>query len=263
MHRFFNIFFLFTLFFVFFSCSFCLGEEPESISPEAVSADKQYQQAKFYYNELHTNSNLGNSRDNWLNGVRNFRKIYLAGPKSEYAAPSLYMLGRMYLKMYKRFGIAVDLQESLSYYRDVSTLFPDDRLADDAHYAAGKIYLEVKNDPQRAAAAFTSIIADYRNGDMYPHAADSLKSLSKNYNIPLPEAMLQRSYLENLTNVLPVKYWSSNDYTRVAINASGPVTYQETLLEKMGTSPVVSILIFRNPISTRATGHPFQSKTVS
>ncbi|MBU0960809.1 MAG: N-acetylmuramoyl-L-alanine amidase, partial [Proteobacteria bacterium] len=237
MHRFFNIFLLCLLFFIAFSGQFCLGEEVETISPEAISADKQYQQAKFYYNELHTNTSLGNSRDNWLNGVRNFRKIYLAGPKSEYAAPSLYMLGRMYLKMYKRFQVAVDLQESLSYYRDVSALFPEDRLADDAHYAVGKIYLEVKNNPQKAAIAFTRIIADYRNGDMYPHAADSLKSLSKNHDIPLPDAMLQRSYLENLTNVLPVKYWSSDDYTRVAINASGPVTYQETLLEKNGDQP--------------------------
>lgn len=147
------------------------------------------------------------------------------------------MLGRMYLQMYKQFNSAVDLQESISYYRDVSALFPDNRLADDAHYAVGKIFLEEKNDPQKAAKAFTRIIADYRNGDMYPHASDSLKGLSKSHNIPLPAAMLKRSYLENLTNVLPVKYWSSDDYTRVAINASGPVTYQETLLEKNGDKP--------------------------
>lgn len=237
MHRFFTIFSLLLLLSIPFFTTFCSAEEVERITAETVSADKQYQQAKFYYNELHTNSSLGNSRDNWLNGVRNFRKIYLAGPKSDYAAPSLYMLGRMYLQMYKQFNSAVDLQESISYYRDVSALFPDNRLADDAHYAVGKIFLEEKNDPQKAAKAFTRIIADYRNGDMYPHASDSLKGLSKSHNIPLPAAMLKRSYLENLTNVLPVKYWSSDDYTRVAINASGPVTYQETLLEKNGDKP--------------------------
>ena len=214
-----------------------MAEEVEGVISETVALDKQYQQAKFYYNELHTNSNLGSSRDNWLNGVRNFRKIYLAGPKSEFAAPSLYMLARMYLKMYKRFNAPVDLQESMSYYRDVTALFPDDRLADDAQYAVAKIFLKEKNDPLRAANAFAHIISNYRNGDMYPHAADSLKGLSKSHNIPLPESMLQRNDMENLTNVLPVKYWSSNNYTRVAINASGPVTYQETLLEKDGDKP--------------------------
>jgi N-acetylmuramoyl-L-alanine amidase len=237
MPRFFTLTALFLLFFISFFYTLCVAKEVESIIPETVLFEKQYQQAKFYYNELHTNSSLGSSRDNWLKGVRNFRKIYLAGPRSEYAAPSLYMLGRMYLKIYKRFNSPVDLQESMSYYHDVSALFPDNRLADDAHYAVGNIFLTEKDDPLRAANAFTHIIANYRNGDMYPHAVDNLKGLSKKHNISLPKSMRQINSLENLTNVLPVKYWSSNNYTRVAINVSGPVTYQERLLKKNGNKP--------------------------
>ncbi len=199
--------------------------------------EKSYQQAKYYYKELHTNTNLGDSRSNWLNGVRNFRKIYLAGPKSDFAAPSLYMLGRMYSKMYIRFETETDLQESISYFRDVSDLFPDNRLADDALYAVGNIFLSKQSNPQKAAEQYSRIITDYRNGDMYPNASDKLKTLSKEHGIPLPSAMLKRSYLENLSYVLPVKYWSSNDYTRVVIKASGPVTYTERLLEKQGDHP--------------------------
>ena len=237
MVRSFPIFLLFLVLNLSFSADFCPAEEIEVSSPDFVSLEKRYQQAKFYYNELHTNNTLGNSRDNWLNGVRNFRKIYLSGPKSDFAAPSLYMLGRMYAKMYRRFNTDIDLQESLSYYRDISQLFPHNRLADDALYAVGNIYLHKKNDPKKAAIAYTRIIADYRNGDMYAHASDKLKALSKEHNIPLPDAMLKRTYLENLSNVLPVKYWSSNNYTRVVIKASGPVRYQERLLEKKGNKP--------------------------
>lgn len=215
----------------------CLAEEEDHISTDFISLEKRYQQAKFYYNELHTNNNLGESRDNWLKGVHNFRKIYLSGPKSDFAAPSLYMLGRIYSKMYKRFKTDMDLNESISYYRDVSGLFPDNRLADDALYALGNLYLDKKDDPEKAAKNYGRIISNYRNGDMYVHASDKLKKLSKEYEIPLPESMLKRSYLENMTNVLPVKYWSSNNYTRVVINASGPVTYQEILLEKSGDKP--------------------------
>ncbi len=237
MHRFFYTslfsFLLLTLF-----CSLpASATGQDNISRNTLSTKKQYQQAKFYYNELQTNTTLGKNRENWMRGVGNFRKIYLSGPKSDYAAPSLYMLGKMYLKMYRRFNNQVDLQESISYYHDVAALFPDNNLADDALYAAGTLYLNKKNDPQRAAEAFNRIISDHRNGDMYANAAESLKKLSKEHNIPLPAAMLRRTYLENLTNVLPVKYWSSNNYTRVVINASGPVTYRETLLEKDGNHP--------------------------
>ncbi len=230
---------LFLLFFITlsFAADPCPAEEVNDNTHDSVALEKRYQQAKFYYNELHTNTNLGKSRDNWLKGVRNFRKIYLSGPKSEFAAPSLYMLGRMYAKMYRRFDTEIDLQEAISYYRDVSDIFPDNRLADDALYAIGNIYLNKKNNPEKAAKSFTRIIADHRNGDMYPLASDKLKSLSKEYDIPLPAAMLNYSYLEDLSYVLPVKYWSSNNYTRVVINASGPVTYQEILLEKKGDRP--------------------------
>lgn len=236
MRRFFSIFFFSVILIIgFFPHS---GNGTENARPTDTKAlDKSYQQAKFYYNELHTNANLGDSRDNWLNGVRNFRKIYLSGPKSDFAAPSLYMLGRMYFKMYKRFKADIDLQESISYYRDVSDLFPDNRLADDALYAVGNIFLSQENNPQKAANSFSRIITNHRNGDMYPKASNALKALSKDHGIPLPPAMLKRSYLENLAYVLPVKYWTSNNYTRVVIKASGPVTYREQLLEKHGKLP--------------------------
>lgn len=238
MLRFFLIFSL-----LFISITPCvsqtLGGVPEenTSTPQVTELEKSYQQAKFYYNELHTNTSLGKSRSNWLNGIRNFRKIYLAGPKSDFAAPSLYMLARMYAKMYKRFDSQLDLQESISYYRDVSDLFPNNRLADDALYAVANIFLTEENNPEKAAKYFGRIIENHRNGDIYPLASDKLKSLSKEHGIPLPEAMLKHSYLGNLSYVLPVKYWSSNNYTRVVINASGPVTYSEKLLEKHGDLP--------------------------
>ncbi len=237
MVKLFISFFLLLIFSYFLSAGLSPAAEIKPDSSDFSNLEKRYQQAKFYYNELHTNSTLGTSRDNWLNGVRNFRKIYLSSPKSYFAAPSLYMLGRMYAKMYRRFNNELDLQESLSYYSDVSDLFPKNSLADDALLAVGNLYLSKKNDPQKAAVHYTRIIADYRNGDMYSHASDKLKMISQEHNIPLPDAMLKSTYLGNLNYVLPVKYWSNNNYTRVVINASGPVRYQETLLEKNGTKP--------------------------
>ena len=222
------------------------GNSPQQAMQEALALDKSYKQAKFYYNQLHTNATLGASRDNWLNGVRNFRKIYLNSPKSEYAAASLYMLGRIYSKMYQKFGTEIDLQESLSYYRDVSDLFPDNRLADDALFASGNILLKVQKNPKGAAEKFSRIITHYRNGDMYPHASDSLKELSQEHGIPLPDAMLRYDDISNLSYVLPVKYWSSDDYTRVVIKASGPVKYKETLLEKQGKHPRRLYIDFQN-----------------
>jgi len=215
-----------------------------TIAISAVAADSSvadledhYQQAKFFYNQLKTTSTLGSSRDNWLKGAANFRRIYLSEPKSELAPACLFMLGRTYYDMFEKFGMGIDLGESISYYRDVDALFPGNRLADDALYAVGIMLLQKVKDPKRAAKTFAKIASDYPEGDMRSQAEAQLKVLSQEYDIPLPGSMLGNAQLLKLTNVLPVKYWSSNDYTRVVINTSGPVTYREELLEKVGNKP--------------------------
>ena len=205
-----------------------------------------YEKAKFFYNQLNNSANLGEKRENWLKGAGNFRRIYLAEPKSELAPACLFMLGRLYYDVFKKFGKGIDLGEAISYYRDVNTLFPGNRLADDALYAVGVILYEDVNDPKRAAETFAKIISDYPDGDMGSPAETKLKRLSKDFDIPLPEEMLGATPLTKLTNVMPAKYWSSKDYTRVVVQTSGPTAYKEELLEKIGNRPRRLYLDFQN-----------------
>lgn len=214
-----------------------LGENAESGDAPPDSLEKQYQQAKFFYNQLETNKSLGTYRGNWLKGVRNFRMIYLSSPKSDLAPACLFMLGKLHYRMFEQFRTGSDLHESISYYQDTATLFPQDRLADDSLFIIGTIFLDQHKDIKKAYAAFNSVVTHHPTGDMYDQAATRLKLLSKDYDMPLPQVMLGNQQMKNLTSVLPVKYWSSNDYTRVVIKASGPVTYTEQLLEKIGSQP--------------------------
>ncbi len=205
-----------------------------------------YQNAKFFYNQLNTSDKLGSDRNNWLKGAGNFRRIYLAEPKSELAPACLFMLGRLYYDTFKKFGQGIDLGEAISYYRDVNTLFPGNRLADDALFAVGTILYDDVNDPRRAAETYAKIIADYPESDMRAPAETKLKLLSKDYDIPLPKEMLDTSPLMKLTNVMPAKYWSSKDYTRVVVQTSGPTAYHEQLLEKVGNRPRRLYIDFQN-----------------
>jgi len=207
----------------------------ESENSESIS--KRYEEAKFYYNQLQTDETLAGSRENWLKGTRNFRRIYLSGPKSKLSPTCLFMLGRVYGDMYDHFQESKDLGESASYFKDVIRLFPQHRLADDAYFALARIALDKKNNPRKAADYLSEIISKYPVGDMYPMAEDLLKLLSKEHDIPLPKIMTSSSDENNLSYVLPVKYWSSDDYTRVVIMASSPVNYKEILLKETEDSP--------------------------
>lgn len=201
------------------------------------SIAQRYSEAKFYFNQLLTNSAIGQNPENWNKGAQNFRRIYLADPQSEQAPACLFMLGQVYAHMFQRFHNVTDLDESISYYKDNARLFPEHRLADDSYYAIGLLYLEGKHDPNMAAQQFSKIVQDYPSGDMHPQAAELMKQLSKDHNVALPPAMVGNSALSKLNYILPVKYWSSDNYSRIVILASGPVNYREELLEGTAGAP--------------------------
>ncbi|PIE68407.1 MAG: hypothetical protein CSA21_07595 [Deltaproteobacteria bacterium] len=197
---------------------------------------KRYEEAKFYYNQLQTNAKLSADRENWLKGTRNFRRIYLLSPKSKLAPACLFMLGRIYTDMFELFKKTEDIDESISYYKDIVRLFPRHKLADDSYFALGLIFLE-QDSPERAAEFFTEIVTQYPKGDMLSKAEEQLKTLSKDYDIALPRAMISPDGENKLSYVLPVKYWSSDNYTRVVIVASNPVNYKEELLQETSNTP--------------------------
>ena len=213
-----------------FTVTFAQGKENNQ------SVSKRYDEAKFYYNQLQTNSKLSATRENWLKGTRNFRRIYLSSPKSNLAPPCLFMLGRLYMDMYETFGKPIDLDEAISYYKDIVRLFPQNKLADDAYFKLGNIFLK-RNDPKKSSEFLIEIVTNYSNGDMHSKAEELLKVLSKEHDIALPKIMVSPSGENNLSYVLPVKYWSSAHYTRVVIMASGPVNYKEVLLEETENTP--------------------------
>jgi len=235
--RVFPLFFLLIL-----SLSIC----PAVASEKPVTLQDRYKQAKFFYNQLETKPSMGENRELWLKGSRNFRKVYLSNPKSELAPASLFMLGKMYRRMFEIFSLDYDLKESIGYYKDCASLFPHHRLADDSLYKLGEIHSSLLHEHEKAAEYFSRIISKYPQGDMHSQASLQLKTLSSNHDIALPNMMIGEYHHKKLTNVLPIKYWSSQDYSRVIIKASGAVTYSAQLLEKQGDKPRRLYIDFQN-----------------
>ncbi len=239
--------FQFVLFLIIFKLIFIIptvvADSPDGRIP---SLQDRYKKAKFYYNQLETDPKLGEQRKFWLKSSSNFRQVYLTNPKSELAPASLYMLGKIYQRMYEKFHHKIDIQESISYYQDCTSLFPHHRLADDALFALGEIYQQKFANFEKSAKYYSDVIARYPMGDMHPQAATHLKVLSSRHDTELPNFMLGDSNHKKLANVLPVKYWSSADYSRVIIKASGPVTYSAQLLEKSKNMPRRLYIDFQN-----------------
>ncbi len=196
---------------------------------------RAYQQAKKHIRKLEK-SDAGQKRENWLNAVREFRRLYWLAPRSSLAPRSLYMTAATHARMYRRFHLRIDLDEAITYYQKVAGLFPKSSLADDALYTAAELINSEQKDSMRAAELYKRIVSHYPKGDYYHPARKALLSLTKEKKISLQESQNLVAALPPAT-VSPVKYWSSDDYSRVVIQTSRPVSYTSKLLEKDGDRP--------------------------
>ncbi len=203
----------------------------------ATKAAESYKVAKDYYLQLEQDKQIGDNRGNWLGGVRNFRRIYLDRTTGTLAPSCLYMMGRMYYKMFNRFQSRQDLENALGYFKDVSTIFPDNTLADDAIFNVAEIYLHNKKQKQLAANQYLKVVRHYQDGDRYAQALNKIEQMRQDTSVVLPSSYTNSRKSDKLIDVLPVKYWSSADYTRIVIRASAPVHYSSDLLEETTGQP--------------------------
>jgi N-acetylmuramoyl-L-alanine amidase len=208
------------------------GQTVRAITVDPASA---YQHARAHIKRLE-HSDAGQQRENWLSAVREFRRLYWLAPKSSLAPRSLYMTAVTHASMYSRFHLRIDLDEAITYYQKVAGLFPKSNLADDALFTAAELIRSEKKDSTRAAELYKRIVSHYPKGDYYHQARKALLSLTKEKKISLQESESLIAALPPAT-VSPVKYWSSDDYSRVVIQISRPVSYTSKLLEKDGDRP--------------------------
>jgi N-acetylmuramoyl-L-alanine amidase len=235
---------LFTVLFFLFSGIAQVGILRAGQQEDAGPHAEKYNRAKDYYYLLLRDENVQADRANWMNGVSAFRRIYLDNPKGELAPNCLFMMAKMYYRMYMRFHKQTDLDESIAYYTDVYSLFPGNTLADDALFWSGEIYLKDKKNPRQAAKLYAKQLQLYPDGDKYGQAASRLQEIKGEHAIELPRKYAVSREKKKLMQVLPVQYWSSDDYTRIVIRSSGPVTYKSTLTDRREGKPRTLMIDF-------------------
>ena len=208
-------------------------------SPDSSQENIQtYKTAKKYLGSLQKSPTPAKQRAAWLIAVRNFRRLYLleSSGNGKLAPSCLLMIARTYRQMFQRFHLPIDLDESIHYYLQLADAFPQNRLADDALFAAAKLYETAKRNPIQAAALYEKITVDYPAGDKSHSARRRLNSIKRNRYTMRPASHHSTPDTQPAA-ILPIKHWSSADYTRIVIPATAPVPYTTSLLEKDGDQP--------------------------
>ncbi|MDD5759383.1 MAG: N-acetylmuramoyl-L-alanine amidase [Desulfobulbaceae bacterium] len=230
-----------------------LASPPYSFSAQSKdkSVTKAYSLAQARCNTLEFSQTLAANRENWLLCAQGFQRAYQLDPYHPAAPNILFNQAALYRQMYNKFNNRDDLNEALSFYDDIVTLFPQQALADDALYQAATIHEKELKDPKSAALLLAKLIAVYPKGDMYEQGAADLTRVKSalfattsapTANQPAPSpgekttpsatASAPESRMLGRTEVVNVRHWSTRNYTRVVIETSAPVTYEGHLLKK-------------------------------
>lgn len=226
------------------------------IAPPPIPLADQYRQAKEYYLQLSRPNAPAADRKSWLTAARKFRKIYQANQNSDQAPSSLFMIAKIYRELYHRYHNPLDLGEAIAYNEDIVSLYPQHRLADDALFNIARLYLDERKDPEKAGKVLARLLKNYPDGDMAAPAAILMSKQAISLIVAaIPTPPSDRGAGRKLANIPPhpvakvvkptgppanlnpLRYWSTENYTRVVIETSTPVKYTEKLLEPTGDQP--------------------------
>jgi N-acetylmuramoyl-L-alanine amidase len=234
------------------------------------SVTKSYSLAQARYHALEFSPALAKDRQNWLLCVKAFDRAYRLDPYHPSAPNTLLNQGDIYLQMYKRFGNQDDLNKALSLYDDIVTHFPHHSLADDALFRTAMIQAQEQKDVNGATLTLAKLLAVYPHGDMVTQARAEMRKLKSaepqarppQINEPAKESAkepaggnpTQESAKESAqvaatpstdtapetgkeansrpAEVVSLRHWSTENYTRVVIETTAPVPYKGHLLKK-------------------------------
>ncbi|HID96966.1 MAG TPA: N-acetylmuramoyl-L-alanine amidase [Thermodesulfobacteriaceae bacterium] len=208
-------------------------------------AEASYRQAMASYKRLASNRKLRKDRKAWNQVINRFRHVYLKYFEDEKVAPkALYMMARCYRELYGYSTSRKDLNASIERYQVLAEKFPEHYLADDALLTLGDYYKST-GKIRLARESWERIIAEYPSGDQARSARSKLKTLhpdrkrktasySKSGGERGPSTyspvVPPRISSSRPAHIRDVRHWSASDYTRVVIDASGPVSFKKGYL---------------------------------
>lgn len=223
-----------------------------------VDPEQQFTRLQHYYQRL-LSGEEGRTRENWQRAGQALQELQRQHPAHEAAPKSLYLQGNLYHQMYRRGGIPEDLAAAVTSFQRMQAAYPRHPLADDALFYLANIFLHEQRDPARAERVLTQLVTLYPDGDMAAGAREKLQDLQREaqraaraqpppvISPPGPPKVAVRAAspapakAAELAEIMPVRHWSSDTYTRVVIETSAPVTFHAHLQDHEKQSQQLSL----------------------
>ena len=213
--------------------------------------ERLYESSRMDYYALLRSERKQRFHDSWDKVINKFATIADKYPQCSRAPDSLFNVGTLYRKLYRKSWVKRDLESAVEAFISLQKKYPRNNLADDALFAAAEIREEL-GDRKGAYGTYNDLVEKYPKGDMKGKARKKLKSLAAYAPKPVPK---QKSVSPpSAVRVTDVKHWSNPDYTRVVVYTTGRPDFEKHHLRrdpKTGKPPRIYIDMKGTVVPTR------------
>jgi len=201
------------------------------------------------------------TRRDYQRVVNAYRLVYLGGPTSTKADPSVVAVAETLVEMGRRFDDIKILNEAIAQYRFLRREYPGSKYRFDGLFTIGEIYKDDLNDGDAARATFQDFLHHYPHNRLSDGARQAIVELNQEAKaakaadapkpaekVPAPndarinqdEAVADNAEgvraasakseppaprAGRLPRVTGIRHWSTPDYTRVAIDVESDVNF--------------------------------------
>jgi N-acetylmuramoyl-L-alanine amidase len=164
-----------------------------------------------------------------------YRRVYFGAPAASKADPSVVATAELMVEMGRQFDDNKILRDAIEQYRFLRKEYPGSKYRFDALFTIGEIYKDDLDDPEEARATFENFLQRYPRNHLAEDAAAAIKEIDADAEEmeraaaekPRPSAEVANAAnaRRKLPRVTGVRYWSTPDYTRVAIDVEQEVKF--------------------------------------
>ena len=163
-----------------------------------------------------------------------YRHVYYSDPGSSKAAVSVLRVADLLAGMGHRFDDSKALHAAIGQYKFLLREYPGSPYHGDALFTIAQMYKDGLHDAASAKAAYQGFLKSYPHSARAEEARQALAQLSPQRKPVKAESTKARLPAANrdadLSRVTGVRYWSTADYSRVAVDLDSDVTFRSERL---------------------------------
>jgi N-acetylmuramoyl-L-alanine amidase len=244
----------FTIWAVIGACflAFAGSAQGMSVARKKHLALDQYHKALQMREALNGRSERQRTSDDYDRVIEAFRKVYHLAPTSTRADASVLAVGDLLTAQARLNGDEKGFRSAIGQYQFLTREYPGSKYRFEALLSIGQIYREDLGDDDAAKATFEEFLKQYPRHNLAENAKAALKDMADEAKHPnrssksevasksreitrqiideesdsaAPEKTISAKH-RKLPLVTSVRYWSTPDYTRIAIDLDDEVKYE-------------------------------------